>query len=182
MGEIKKQVNVIFYEDTNEIIINSDQGRARRPAIIVENGKPLVTPDHIERLKKRRSLLIVLQMQVDRVSGCWRRRKCIIAIDERIWIPNILILRWIRPWYWEFARVCTIPEHNASPRNTMGAAWLNSVWHVNTEHEIKTGYKSTRIALSPESAHFDPDRRSDRFWYTSGRTEFRCCSIILWRI
>ncbi|MDL5503324.1 MAG: hypothetical protein QSU88_08910, partial [Candidatus Methanoperedens sp.] len=26
IGEIKKQVNIIFYEDTNEIIINSDQG------------------------------------------------------------------------------------------------------------------------------------------------------------
>src|SRR5659263_788068 len=52
MGEIKKQVNVIYYEDTNEIIMNSDQGRARRPAIIVENGKHRITPEIIERPQK----------------------------------------------------------------------------------------------------------------------------------
>ncbi len=51
-GELKKQVNIIYYEDTNEIYINSDQGRARRPAIIVEKSAPLVTKEHIERLSK----------------------------------------------------------------------------------------------------------------------------------
>jgi DNA-directed RNA polymerase beta subunit len=51
-GEIKRQVNITFVEDTNEIYINSDPGRARRPAIIVKNGAPLITKEHIEKLIK----------------------------------------------------------------------------------------------------------------------------------
>ncbi len=50
-GTIPIQVNVTYFPMTHEIIVNSDDGRARRPVIIVENGKTLLTEEHIELLK-----------------------------------------------------------------------------------------------------------------------------------
>ncbi len=51
-GEISSEVNITYYDDTNEVYIFDDPGRARRPVIIVENGEPLLTENHLEKVSK----------------------------------------------------------------------------------------------------------------------------------
>src|SRR3989338_8305198 len=51
-GEMNSEVNVAFFSKTNEVFVNSDEGRVRRPLIVVKNGKGLLTDEHQEKLKK----------------------------------------------------------------------------------------------------------------------------------
>ena len=46
-GELDEMVNVAVRDRTDEVIVNADAGRARRPLIVVEDGEPLVTDEEI---------------------------------------------------------------------------------------------------------------------------------------
>jgi len=53
-GEISTEVNITYFNksqtSTEEVHANSDEGRVRRPLIIVENGIPKLQPKHIEKI------------------------------------------------------------------------------------------------------------------------------------
>ncbi|MGC9132974.1 MAG: DNA-directed RNA polymerase subunit B [Nanopusillaceae archaeon] len=51
-GIIPYFVNIYYDEIRNVIEINTRKGRILRPLIVVKNGKPLLTQEHIEKLKK----------------------------------------------------------------------------------------------------------------------------------
>lgn len=51
-GILPQQLNISYQEDINEIRINTDSGRARRPLIIVENGKQKLTKEHAYKLRE----------------------------------------------------------------------------------------------------------------------------------
>ncbi len=50
-GEVDFQTNVAFYKSTNELFINTDEGRARRPLIVVKNRKSTLTQEHVASLE-----------------------------------------------------------------------------------------------------------------------------------
>ena len=52
-GELPATVSVTYDKGRNEILINLDAGRVVRPLIIVEKGKPLLTEEHLNKLKSK---------------------------------------------------------------------------------------------------------------------------------
>ncbi len=50
-GAISGEVNVAYIKGTNEIHVNADRGRARRPYIIVENGQSKLTDEMLKKLE-----------------------------------------------------------------------------------------------------------------------------------
>ncbi|MFA6036247.1 MAG: DNA-directed RNA polymerase subunit B [Candidatus Micrarchaeia archaeon] len=51
-GEISYESNFALNKDTGELHISTDSGRARRPYVVVENGKSRYTPEIAEKVKK----------------------------------------------------------------------------------------------------------------------------------
>src|SRR3989338_4876397 len=51
-GSLSSEVNFFYNQKTDELFINSDSGRARRPYIVVENGQSRLTSALLEQLKK----------------------------------------------------------------------------------------------------------------------------------
>ena len=50
-GEISPEMNITYYDETDEIYLFTDPGRTRRPLIVVEDGSSNLTEEHIEKLE-----------------------------------------------------------------------------------------------------------------------------------
>ena len=129
-GEISTQVNVVHYAYRSDIMINSDRGRARRPVIVVEKGKPMVTESHIGKLiDGDMDFDDLVNEGVIEYLDAEEEENALIALDEadlakadgedytHMEIDPSLILGIV-------AGLIPYPDHNSSPRNTMGCAML----------------------------------------------------------
>ncbi len=51
-GQLSNQVNVVYLDHLDVVTVLTDAGRARRPVIVIENGKPKLTKEHVENIQK----------------------------------------------------------------------------------------------------------------------------------
>ncbi|MDQ1371949.1 MAG: DNA-directed polymerase subunit [Candidatus Thermoplasmatota archaeon] len=54
-GLLSSEVNVRFDDNMNEIIINCDEGRLRRPLLVVRHGKTLMNHRHVEDMRSKKA-------------------------------------------------------------------------------------------------------------------------------
>ena len=124
INEIPYEINVYYKEKTNELFINTSRGRARRPYIVVENGKSRLTPEIYEKLRKgklRWSHLI--KMGVIEYLDAEEEENIYVAQSEEELTEEHTHLE-IDPStiFGIVAGVLPYPEYNSSPRITMASS------------------------------------------------------------
>ncbi|WP_281195980.1 DNA-directed RNA polymerase subunit B [Halorubrum sp. F4] len=125
-GDVSEMVNVSVKERTREVIVNADAGRARRPLIVVENGEPLLGDEEVAAVERGD---VEFEDLVDRgyieFIDAEEEEDILVAVDEEDVTDNHTHLE-IDPQlvFGIGAGMIPYPEHNASPRITMGAGMM----------------------------------------------------------
>ncbi|EMA48925.1 DNA-directed RNA polymerase subunit B' [Halococcus morrhuae DSM 1307] len=125
-GDVGRTVNVSVKDTTNEVIINADAGRARRPLIIVEDGEPLITESEVESLTEGDTEFeeLVERGYIEFIDA-EEEEDILVGVDEEDLTEDHTHLE-IDPQliFGIGAGMIPYPEHNASPRITMGAGMI----------------------------------------------------------
>jgi DNA-directed RNA polymerase subunit B len=122
-GLLHNEINVCYYKDENDVIVNCDCGRLRRPLVVVENGKLLLNDKILQELKegKKRWIDLINEGIVEYIDA-EEEENTLIALTEKDITPEHT--------HMEMDPMCILgigsslvpyPEHNSSPRITMGA-------------------------------------------------------------
>ncbi|GGJ07605.1 DNA-directed RNA polymerase subunit B' [Halobellus salinus] len=125
-GDVSEMVNVSVKDRTREVIVNADAGRARRPLIVVEDGEPLLGDSEIEAVE---SGAVDFEDLVERgyveFIDAEEEEDIYVAVDEAEVNEDHTHLE-IDPQliFGIGAGMIPYPEHNASPRITMGAGMM----------------------------------------------------------
>ncbi|MEM0378480.1 MAG: DNA-directed RNA polymerase subunit B [Thermosphaera sp.] len=125
-GKLSSEVNVahIRTEYLDEVYVNTDPGRIRRPLLVVEKGEVKLSRTHIEKLKQGEMSFedlvnkgIIEYLDPDEEENAYIALSVNEVTQEHthaeIWIPAILGIT---------ASIIPYPEHNQSPRNMYQAA------------------------------------------------------------
>jgi DNA-directed RNA polymerase subunit B' len=133
-GDVSQMVNVSVKDRTREVIINADAGRARRPLIVVEQGEPLLDDEHIEAVDNGEiSFEDLVNRGLVEFIDAEEEEDILVAVDEEDieYHPNDPDKQ--NTTHLEIdpqlifgigAGMIPYPEHNASPRITMGAGMM----------------------------------------------------------
>nr|AYA42579.1 RNA polymerase subunit B' [Halorhabdus amylolytica] len=125
-GEVSEMVNVSVKDRTEEVIINADAGRARRPLLVVRDGEPLVSDEEIVAVQEGD---LSFEDLVDRgyveFIDVEEEEDIYVAVDSDELSEEHTHLE-VDPQliFGIGAGMIPYPEHNASPRITMGSGMI----------------------------------------------------------
>ena len=122
-GSIDEQVNIAYREDTGDVRINTDAGRVRRPVIVVEGGRSLLTDEKIEKVETGELTWgNLIKEGVIEYLDAEEEENSFIAISQQALTPEHTHLE-LHPLAILGISAAIVPhaEHNQSPRNTYGA-------------------------------------------------------------
>jgi DNA-directed RNA polymerase subunit B len=122
-GLLSTEVNVRLDEKTGDVYINCDAGRARRPLVVVKDGRPAVGEEHLRLVREGKlTWSDLIREGVVEYLDAEEEENTYIALEPpvvglehtHLEIDPMVILGIA-------TSIIPYPEHNSSPRNTMGA-------------------------------------------------------------
>jgi DNA-directed RNA polymerase subunit B len=128
MGEISTEVNITYFSKIHgkreEICVNCDEGRVRRPLIIVENGVPRLQPEHVEKVASGEwSWEDLVKNGIIEYLDAEEEENAYVAINPEDVTPEHTHMEIAT---YTILGICSstipYPEHNQSPRNSYQAA------------------------------------------------------------
>jgi len=149
-GMLSPEVNVAYFENTEEVFISTDAGRARRPYIIVEDGKSKLTPEIKEKLKKheidwnwlvKNGIIEYLDAEEEENALVATREENLTSEHTHLEIDPVSIVGVV-------VGQLPYPEHNSSPRITMACAMSKQA-----------------LGLYASNMNLRMDSRAHFFWY-----------------
>ncbi len=126
IGDVSEMVNVSVKDRTREVIVNADAGRARRPLIVVDDGRPRITDQEVEAMRAGDlSFEDLVDHGYIEFIDAEEEEDIFVAVEEDDLTEDHTHLE-IDPQliFGIGAGMIPYPEHNASPRITMGAGMV----------------------------------------------------------
>jgi len=125
-GDVSEMVNVSVKNRTREVIVNADAGRARRPLLVIEDGEPLVSDAEVEAVKDGDlEFEDLVEAGYVEFIDAEEEEDIYVAVDEEELNEDHTHLE-VDPqlMFGIGAGMIPYPEHNASPRITMGSGMI----------------------------------------------------------
>jgi DNA-directed RNA polymerase subunit B len=122
-GEISDEVNIAYYADTQEVQVNCDAGRVRRPLIVVKDGVSLLEKQYVERIRNRElSWDDLVRAGILEYLDAEEEENSLIAMNPEDITPDHTHLELVPEAVLGIcASLVPFAEHNQSPRNTYEA-------------------------------------------------------------
>ncbi len=125
-GLISGEVNVAYIKKLNEVHVNTDRGRVRKPYIIVEGGKSRLTKELLEKLEKKEiDFNYLVRNGVAEFLDAEEEENALVAMDESKITPDSTHLEADPSSVFGFTiSTSPFPETNAAPRQLMSASYI----------------------------------------------------------
>jgi DNA-directed RNA polymerase subunit B len=128
-GQIDPYVSIAYIEPkdpraSKRVYVSTNSGRVMRPLIVVEDGRPKLTPELIQEVKEgSKTWRDLLNSGVIELVDANEEENCYIALDPTHLTPEHTHLE-LTPYaiLGVSASIIPYPEHNQSPRNTYESA------------------------------------------------------------
>ncbi|MCW4001592.1 MAG: DNA-directed RNA polymerase subunit B [Candidatus Bathyarchaeota archaeon] len=156
-GEISTEVNIAYfsrlYGEREEFYVNCDEGRVRRPLVIVENGEAKLEPEHLEKIRSEEWNWedLVKQGIIEYIDAEEEENVFVALNSNEISVEHTHVE--VAPYtiLGICASIIPYPEHNQSPRNSYEAAMAKQALGINVTNFLNRVDSRSHILHQPQT-------------------------------
>src|SRR5881628_1021805 len=156
-GKIHPHVGIYYYSNENEnatkrLYVSCNSGRILRPLAIVREGKPVITLDVLDLIKRNmKSWSDLLWIGMIELIDANEEENCYVSMDFNSLEPSHTHLEIYPPSILGVeASIIPYPEHNQSPRNTYESAMAKQSLGFSTPLMNASTYVRQHFMLYPQ--------------------------------